>query len=171
MNLYNDKFPVYYGQFYLLSEEGVGSDLSECFLGQKNGLCGTVSSGMVFCITGLHTGKIGLQIDLEEYEPDLDRDAGEIVEASFSVTEAGIDLESWGGEVKECLPIPSGHYRIRYSAYDFAKAEETGEFDAGDIETYKIQVWPSDKIGDSVIKVSTEQAGYWHSEVKRSSNA
>lgn len=167
MILYKDKFPVHYGQFYLLSEEGIGAELGECFAGQNNGLCGTAQQGMAFFITGLHTGNIGLEIVLEDTELPLDNKAGEIVEASCFVPESGVALEAWGGEPKLPLHITSGFYRIRYSAYDFAKAEETGEFEAGDVETYKVQIWPAEPEKDIVIKVSTDQANYWHTEASK----
>ena len=167
MDIYVGKFPVCYGQFYFLSETHWDGDLEECFSKQVNGLCGVSFPGVVFFITGLHTGNISLNLNLYDSEPPSDNQAEEIVEASINVLSSSLFLESWGGEVKKELGLTPGTYRIRYSAINFQKAEELGKFDEGDIELYSVKLWPAPYSSDEIIKVKSKSAQYWHDEVAK----
>lgn len=166
MKIHDGIFPVCYGQFYFLSSKDWYGDMRACFLHQENGLCGTSVDGVVFFITGLHTGNIHLCINYLELEPDLDPTQDEIVEVSFSVPEAGIKLEAWGQEIIKETNLPQGSYRIRYSAKNFGKAEETGQLDEGDIEFYVVEIWPAVYSKDRIIKSTSDNAHYWHKEIK-----
>ena len=72
MQIFKGLFPVCYGQFYFLDGSDWNGDLYQCFNNQSNGLCGVSRSGVVFFITGLHTGKITLDIRFHESEPQID---------------------------------------------------------------------------------------------------
>jgi hypothetical protein len=76
---------VHYGQIYVESGEDY-PDLAECFGGQSNGLCGAAMPGILFLITGLHTGEVGFTVELYDAPPPIDDDWQEIVEASFRPT-------------------------------------------------------------------------------------
>jgi len=167
MNLYNDIFPVCYGQFYFLSESGEGAGLEECFTGQSNGLCGAAHEGILFFITGLHTGNISLKVDYLTSKPEVDPAAEEIVEVSFYISEDGCRLESWGGEYEQELNLESGWYRVRYSAIKFGLAEELDELESGKVEKYQVEIWRSPRQADQVILATEEAAKYWHSEAKK----
>ncbi len=166
MNIFSRLFPVCYGQFYFISDVDWYGDMRACFSAQKNGLCGVSVEGIIFFVTGLHTGNITLTINYLDSEPDIDDLHNEIVEASFKVSDSGIRLEAWGEEVKEKMPLLPGTYRIRYSAKNFGLAEELGKYDEGDVEFYRIEIWPAPYAEDNIIKVTTESAKYWHSEVE-----
>lgn len=166
MNIFNGLFPVCYGQFYFLSEIEWNGDLKECFSKQNNGLCGVSVDGVVFFITGLHTGNITLNINYLDSEPKIDESKEEIVEASFAVPARGLVLEAWGEEITKKMDLSPGSYRIRYSAVNFGLAEELGKFDEGDIEIYNIEIWHAPHSEDKIIKATTENAKYWHSEIK-----
>lgn len=167
MNIFNGKFPVCYGQFYFLSTDDWDGDLMHCFPCQENGLCGVSSKGVVFFITGLHTGNITLKVILHSSEPELDQSKDEIVEASFTVSDLPMKLEAWGGELVKDTELSPGTYRIRYGAKNFGVAEELGKFEEGDIECYDVDIWPAPYSKDEIIKVTSEQAMYWHSEIKK----
>ena len=165
MRIYKDKFPVVYGQFYFFSDTDWDGNLEACFSSQTNGLCGVSFPGIVFFITGLHTGNISLDVNLFESEPPLNELADEIVEASIEVVDPNIALESWGEEKKVELGLTPGTYRLRYRALDFGKAEDLGLYDEGDIEFYCVDIWSAPFSGDQIIKVQSEQAKYWHNEI------
>jgi hypothetical protein len=58
------------------------SDLGLHFGGQRNGLCGAAIPGNLLLLTGLHTGTVGLTVELHDDPPALDDSWEEIVEAS-----------------------------------------------------------------------------------------
>ena len=64
---------VTYGQFYVASGPGMHGLLEECFAGQRNGLCGAAVPGFLFLITGLHTGEVGLTVELRRPHEYRDR--------------------------------------------------------------------------------------------------
>jgi hypothetical protein len=53
----------------LFPAENGGLGLEESFQGQSNGLCGAACSGMLFLITGLHTGHVGFTVDVLDARP------------------------------------------------------------------------------------------------------
>lgn len=167
MNIFSGIFPVCYGQFYLLSDVNWDGDLTHCFSRQQNGLCGVSYQGVVFFITGLHTGNITLNVNSLTTEPKLDKSKEEIVEASFVVSDSAMILEAWGEALKQDTLLPPGEYRIRYSAINFGAAEDLGKFEDGDIECYDVDIWPAPYAEDKIIKVTSEQAKYWHSEIRK----
>ncbi|MEU7786407.1 hypothetical protein [Amycolatopsis sp. NPDC049159] len=69
---------VHYGQIYVHSAGGepFEGDLSACFAGQHNGLCGAAVAGTLFLLTGLHTGEVGFTAEVHESEPPDDEPAG-----------------------------------------------------------------------------------------------
>lgn len=167
MNIFKGKFPVVYGQFYLYTDSHEGPALEDCFIGQENGLCGTACPNIIFFITGLHTGNIHLDVNVLKSSPGLDDQFSEIVEASFSLDDTSLSLNDWNGDISIPLQLPPGEYRVRYSAFDFGKAEETNQLEEGDVEFYKVDIWPAQTQGDVIIKVTSEEAKYWHSEAKK----
>ena len=61
--IFDGHLNVHYGQAYVVACEQRG-EFEECFRGQSNGLCGASVPGMLFLITRLHTGHVGLVIDV-----------------------------------------------------------------------------------------------------------
>src|SRR5215472_12718518 len=110
----NEAAWVHYGQIYVQSGEDY-PDLAECFGGQSNGLCGAAMPGMLFLITGLHTGEVGFTVQLYHEPPPIDDSWQEVVEASFQpMGEA--ELVGWAGQEYWPLDLAEVSYRVRYSA-------------------------------------------------------
>ncbi len=78
---------VHYGQIYVRSRQAdlrvPDPELHEYFAGQQNGLCGGAVPGCLFLITGLHTGTVGMVVELHDHPPAQDDSWEEIVEVSF----------------------------------------------------------------------------------------
>jgi hypothetical protein len=84
MPVFDGRLHVHYGQAYVVSgDAGDTGDMDACFRGQTNGLLGAGQQGMLFFLTGLHTGFVELTVDVVEREPPLDESWEESVEVSF----------------------------------------------------------------------------------------
>lgn len=153
---------VHYGQIYVQSGEHY-PDLAECFGGQRNGLCGAAVPGILFLITGLHTGEVGFTVELYDAPPPVDDSWQEVVEASFQpIGETG--LAGWGGEGYWPLDLTEASYRVRYCATGM---DEAGELDTRmeedpEADHYLLQFWPAPPEPDGVVKQTSEVAAYWH---------
>ncbi len=152
------------GQFYIYSEDCDDPSLEDCFTGQENGLCGTVNSTMIFFITRLHSGNIHLDVNTLSSEPAIQNESTEIVEASFEVSDSSFSLNDWNGDISLPMNLNPGTYKVRYSVIDFGKAEESGLFEQGNVEFYKVEIWPCPLENDKVLKVTSDLAKYWHVE-------
>ena len=156
--------PVHYGQLYVHSEGGeqFEGDLTACFAGQRNGLCGAAVRGTLFLLTGLHTGDVGFTAEVHETEPP---DAGDedVVEASFRVAGRAM-LVTWGGEDWWDLELAPGDYRVRYGAsgMDAGREQETRLGDEPERDRYLLQFWPAPPSPDAVIRQLSAAAAYWH---------
>ncbi len=165
MEIFRGKFPVAYGQFYILLSNDFDGDMESCFAEQNNGICGTANSDVVFFITGLHTGNIHLELEVLDSAPPLDDEFEEIVEASFRISQDFSILVDWNNNLSFPLNLKDGEYRARYSAKNMGLAEDSGDFEAGNIELYQVEIWPSAHHEDKILKVTSERAKYWHEEV------
>lgn len=143
---------VHYGQIYVHSEGGdaFDGDLSACFAGQRNGLCGAAVAGTLFLLTGLHTGDVGFTAEVHETEPP---DAGDedVVEVPFRVA-GPARLVTWGGEDRWDLGLAPGGYRVRYGATGMDAARDR----------YLLQFWPAPPAPDAVVRQHSAAAAYWH---------
>ena len=93
-------------------------DLGEpapAFAGQDNGLCGAVVPGLLFLVTGTHTGEIPIRVVVDDSPPALG-EWEEIVEVAFQPAQPETALSGWAADpsVEFILPAPS--YRARWSA-------------------------------------------------------
>ncbi|MGW0916873.1 hypothetical protein ACWD1Z_34955 [Streptomyces sp. NPDC002784] len=59
-------------------------------------LCGAANPGHLFLTTGLHTGRVGLTVEVHEAEPSLDERWEEIVEVSFRPGSSQTAVVPWG---------------------------------------------------------------------------
>jgi hypothetical protein len=153
---------VHYAQIYVQSGEDY-PDLAECFGGQSNGLCGAAMPGILFLITGLHTGEVDFTVELYDAPPPIDDSWQEIVEASFRpMGEA--ELVGWGGHGCWPLQLTEASYRVRYCGTGMDEAREldtrTEEDPAAD--RYLLQFWPAWPEPDRMVKQTSEIAAYWH---------
>ncbi|MGW4488713.1 hypothetical protein ACWEOE_33350 [Amycolatopsis sp. NPDC004368] len=155
---------VHYGQCYVHGDGGdpFEGDLSACFTGQRNGLCGAAVRGTLFLITGVHTGNVGFTLEVHESEPP-ETEAEEVVEVSFRVTGA-TRLVTWGGEGAWDLGLAPGDYRVRYSgtAMDAAREHDTRLADEPELDRYLLQFWPARPAPDAILRQTSAVARYWH---------
>ncbi|HET6705559.1 hypothetical protein [Amycolatopsis sp.] len=155
---------VHYGQIYVHDEAGepFDGDLTACFAGQRNGLCGAAVPGTLFLITGLHTGEVGFTAEVHSAEPP--DDGGEdVVEASFHA-EGRTLLVTWGGEDWWDLELPPGDYRVRYrgTAMDAGRDRDTRRDGEPRLDSYVLQFWPAPPAADVVVRETSAIAAYWH---------
>lgn len=155
---------VHYGQIYVHSEGGepFEGDLTACFAGQRNGLCGAAVPGTLFLLTGLHTGDVGFTAEVHESEPP---DAGgeDVVEASFRAA-GPARLVTWGGEDWWDLELAPGDYRVRYSGtgMDAAREQDTRVDGEPQRDRYLLQFWPAPPAPDAIVRQHSAAAAYWH---------
>ncbi|MEU8633780.1 hypothetical protein AB0C38_16530 [Amycolatopsis sp. NPDC048633] len=155
---------VHYGQLYVHSEGGepFEGDLSACFAGQRNGLCGAAVAGTLFLLTGLHTGEVGFTAEVHETEPP---GAGgeDVVEAPFRA-EGRAMLVTWGGGDWWDLELAPGDYRVRYSAtaMDAGREQDTRLDGEPARDSYLLQFWPAPPAPDAVVRQHSAVAAYWH---------
>jgi hypothetical protein len=152
---------VAYGQIYLESATArMAGEMAESFRGQSNGLCGGVVPGMLFLITGTHTGEVRFRVELHDREPPLGEDWEDAVEASLSSAEGEIALAEWGGSGWHPLRMPAGDYRVRYHAQRMDEGHQGSEDRA--VDHYLLQLWPASPAPDRIVRVTSAGAAYWH---------
>jgi hypothetical protein len=165
MRVFDGRLHVHYGQAYVFSgAEGDTGAMDACFRGQSNGLLGAGQPGMLFFLTGLHTGFVGLTVDVDEHERPLDEAWEECVEVSFAPSARDARLVDWDGGVVCELPLPEAEYRVRYAArgMDAGRAADTIIDPEGPIDSYRLSFWPAPPAPDRVVKRTSETAEYWH---------
>ncbi|CAM2801087.1 hypothetical protein SAXI111661_02295 [Saccharomonospora xinjiangensis] len=159
---------VHYGQFYV--ESGTEhADMEKCFAGQENGLCGAASPGVLFCVTGLHTGSVRLTVEVCDGEPELDDRWEDVVEVSFRPSGAA-QVTGWCGEWGHDLDLAECDYRVRYSARDMdaggqrdtSRDDEDDDCEDCTVDAYLLQFWPAPKADDVVVRQTSDTAAYWH---------
>lgn len=155
---------VSYSQIYVESTEDY-ADLSECFTGQRNGLCGAAVAGKLWLITGLHTGQVGFAVELHEKMPSVEYSAEDVVEASYRPIGDAV-LMTWAGDGGS-WPLdlePQVDYRVRYSGWGMDAGHQAGPPMDGEplVDRYLLQFWPARPAPDRVVKQTSRQAAYWH---------
>ncbi|NGN63730.1 hypothetical protein G5C51_07380 [Streptomyces sp. A7024] len=167
--VYDGVLEVAYGQFYVESRTDVG-ELEETRAGQRNGLCGAAVPGHLFLTTGLHTGGVGLAVEVHDHEPPLDDTWDEIVEASFHPASASTSVVPWGDGPLCRIPLAEADHRVRYCARAMDEARERElEILEEDIivDRYLLQFWPAPSAPDAIIKQTSRSAAYWHDVARR----
>lgn len=150
-----------YRQYYVVSDpagQGI-DDANACFAGQRNGLCGAATAGVLFLTTGTHTGAIPLQVELFEVEPAMGASWTDVVEVSFRPKSSEVTLLSWAGEHKAPLAMSVQDYRVRFCGQAFEQASEDDEEPP---DRYLLQFWPAPDAPDAVLRCSGDAAQYWH---------
>lgn len=153
-----------YSQLWLVS--GTEADLSDplpTFAGQSNGLCGGSVPGMVFLITGTHTGDIPVRIELLTARPELG-DWQEVVEVSFTPTGPTVGLYGWAEGASVIFTLADSSYRLRWSAsgMDEGKAQDVADENHPAPDHYLISLWPAAPSPDAVLRRTSATAGAWH---------
>ena len=88
----------------------------------------------------------------------------DVVEVSL-VIPSGREVRwmSWAGETSGQLEVPAGSSRLRVSARgrDLGAADEFAE---DVVDHYLLELWPASHQEDSILRVGTDDARYWHAE-------
>ncbi|MBN9795588.1 hypothetical protein DMP17_44535 [Pseudonocardia sp. TMWB2A] len=164
--LFDGEHPVSYSQFHL----GTGTPpvegwvMDDCFAGQCNGLCGAAERGQLMLITGLHTGRVPVTVELHDTAPPVP-ELPEVVEVAFPVIRGPVGLYSDFIDDQADLALAPDFYRVRYCAagMDQARAMDCRVDDDPALDRYLLQFWPAPIEPDRVIRTTSEIATYWHS--------
>ncbi|MEU2356153.1 hypothetical protein ABZ599_24785 [Streptomyces misionensis] len=156
---------VHYGQMYVESAPGiVRSDLHAAFAGQCGGLCGAAVPGALWLTTGLHTGDVGLDVEVHDEAPPVDPSWEDVVEVSFRPVSQRTRLVLWAGESAWDLGLARTDYRVRYSArgMDKGDAMDTRGDKEPRADSYLLQFWPGPPRPDRVVRQTSRIAAYRH---------
>ncbi|WP_455771556.1 hypothetical protein [Streptomyces misionensis] len=156
---------VHYGQMYVESDPGiVRSDLHAAFAGQCGGLCGAAVPGALWLTTGLHTGDVGLDVEVHDEAPPVDPSWEDVVEVSFRPVSQRTRLVLWAGESAWDLGLARTDYRVRYSArgMDKGDAMDTRGDKEPRADSYLLQFWPGPPRPDRVVRQTSRIAAYRH---------
>ncbi|CAL9339685.1 hypothetical protein SUDANB105_00243 [Streptomyces sp. enrichment culture] len=154
---------VHYSQIYVESADEDSVDLHDCFAGQTSGLCGAAVPGMLFLITGLHTGDVGFTVEVHDRAPVVDPVWEDVVEVSYRPRSADVSLVEWGGEASYPLGLEETDYRVRYSALGMDRGSELDtRIDEAQADRYLLQFWPATPEPDRVLRQTASAAAYWH---------
>jgi hypothetical protein len=161
--IFSGRLHVHYGQAYVQSSGNSNFEFEDAFRGQNNGLCGATSPGMLFLLTGLHTGDVSFALHLLDAPPPLDPTWEEIVEVSFTPSSDKVILSQWGGEPVCDIPLAKASYRVRYCARYMERGKELDTNVEGEpVDFYALTFWRADPAPDAVIKQTSQVAAYWH---------
>lgn len=167
--LFDGELHVHYGQFYVESRtDDYFDDLAEARAGQVNGLCGAAVPGLLFLTTGLHTGNVHVTVEVLDSPAPVGDDWEDVVEVSFRPETESVHLVQWAGEASWPLALERTDYRVRYcaSGMDRAHAQDTRLDWQPLVDRYLMQLWPAAAAADTVIRQTSESAGYWHAHVR-----
>jgi hypothetical protein len=167
--LFEGTVHVVYSQVYVVAHPENLPDMDWCFEGQENGLCGASQPGVLFLITGLHTGSVAMTVDLCDSEPLMDDSWEEVVEVSFVTTspwEPGIS--EWAGEGWHPLKFKRRSYRVRYCArhMESGRHKSIGSEIDESPDTYSLTFWHARVTKDRILKQTSETARNWHDWVR-----
>jgi hypothetical protein len=159
------RFPVSYGQGYLDDDFDESPDWGDFFYAGGLGILG-VHTGHAIMLTGLHTGRVGLHVQIGDTDPGAELDDYEdIVEADFYARTAQLRLRPWGGIPLPLPPLPNGagQHRLRYHARGMDKGQAAGAFpsDGEVVDECLLQIWPAEPAGERTLKVTSVQARLW----------
>ena len=154
---------VHYGFLTLTAAEGDSGDRADGYRGQVNGLCGAAQPGVLHMHTGLHTGNVGVRIELHTDEPGLDEAWQDVVEAYFSTSSEDLMLSAFDS-VEGPVDLPPGFYRVRYCAQDMQRGDDGDTTPDGEaVDSYVLQFWPASGV-DRIVRQGSRIAGYRHRE-------
>ncbi|MFH8976254.1 hypothetical protein [Streptomyces sp. NPDC017890] len=164
--VYSGELHVSHGQFYVDSRrDGGGPGRPPACAGQTNGLCGAAVPGHLLLVTGLHTGRVGLTVEVHGAAPPLDDDWEDVVEASFRPASASTVVLPWGDGPLCALDLVPSDHRVRYCGrgMDRGREEEAAVLEGGPpVDHYLLQFWPAPPAADLVVRQTSHSAAYWH---------
>ena len=170
--LFAGNVEVQYGQAYIELDGRFDGSMDDCFRGQNNGLCGAQNPAILFLVTGLHTGPVGMTINKSESDPGIDTSWDEIVEVSFQAPRGEIVVVEWAADEGARVSLPAGSYRARYFGLAMQAANDLDtNVDDVPLDTYRLDMWPAPPTPDLVIKQTSSIAAYWHENARSLSTA
>jgi hypothetical protein len=170
--LFSGNINVQYGQAYLELDGTFAGAMEDCFRGQSNGLCGAGDPDLLFLTTGLHTGPVGLTIQLYDADPGIDESWEEIVEVSFQTSRGIVTLTEWAADQDFGMTVPAGWYRARYQGRAMQAANDLDtNIDDIPVDHYRLDIWPAPPAADHVLKQTSAIAAYWHDWASKLTNA
>jgi hypothetical protein len=170
--VYRGELPVCYKQFYVESRaaEHRAGHLRDPRAGQRNGLCGAGVPGHLFLTTGLHTGRVGLTVEVHDAAPPLDDQWEEVVEVSFLPASSSTVVLPWGEGPLCDVDLSVTDYRVRYCGrgLDHTPDDELAVLDGGEpFDHYLLQFWPAPPGEDRIVRQTSQSAAYWHDVARR----
>ncbi|MCH5671074.1 hypothetical protein [Streptomyces gilvus] len=169
--VYSGELPVSYSQFSVESRtEGWGAQPWPPRAGQRNGLCGAAVPGYLFLTTGLHTGRVGLTVEVHETAPPVDEVWEDVVEASFRPASTSTVVLPWGEGPLCDVGLTITDHRVRYCArgMDHTPDDELAVLDGGEpFDHYLLQLWPAPPAADRILRRTSHAADYWHGVARR----
>jgi len=168
--VYRGELSVSYMQFYVESRpEEFGEAPWNASAGQRNGLCGASVPGYLFLTTGLHTGRVGLTVEVHAQEPPVDDVWEDVVEASFRPASPRASVLPWGDGELCAAELAETDHRVRYCArgMDVEWDAESAVLDGGPpVDHYLLQFWPAPPAPDRVVRQTSRCAAYWHKHAR-----
>ncbi|MBB1260150.1 hypothetical protein [Streptomyces alkaliterrae] len=162
--VYDGELRVHYCQFDVVSGTEDHVDFGGR-TGQRNGLCIATTPGALFLVTGLHTGTVGLTVELHDTSPPIEDHWEEVVEVSFRPVSSRLAVVPWGDGALCETRLDVRDHRVRYCALGMDEAREReSEILEGDltVDRYLLQFWPAPPAPDGVIRQTSASAAYWH---------
>ncbi|MHC1548784.1 hypothetical protein [Phyllobacterium sp. K27] len=158
--LFAGNIEAHYGQAYIELDGSFNGEMDNCFRGQNNGLCGAQTPAILFLMTGLHTGIIGITIRLFDADPGIDESWEEV---SFQAPKGEITLMEWAADQGVGMAVPTGSYRARYQSRAMQTANEL-DTNVNDtpVDTYRLDLWTAPLAPDRIVKQTSAVAAYWH---------
>ncbi|WP_331769547.1 hypothetical protein OG948_37985 (plasmid) [Embleya sp. NBC_00888] len=155
---------VAYSQMYVDSRVQGAAIEGDHRAGQANGLCGAAVEGFLFLVTGMHTGSVGLTIEVHDGPPAVDGRWEEVVEAPFTPRTRTVRLAQWGDADACEFELDPVDHRVRYCAVGMDEAGAHGVVSIGEppVDRYLLQFWPAPVEPDRVVGQTSDEAAYWH---------
>ncbi len=166
-----DGVGVSYSQFYVLGAAGGRQPLfEESFYGQSNALCGARTRTGLFLTTGLHMGRVPVDVNFYGEAPPLSAEWEEAVDASIELVGPELTVLGWSGDSIHHVPVPNaGSYRVRYCATGMDAGRQSGAL--GDVEDapdrYLLEFWPAPIARDQIVRQTSTMARIAHANIGR----
>lgn len=161
--LFDGEIDVHYGFGYVFPADGDPPGLDRSRGGQVNGLCGAACPGTLSLVTGLHTGRVPITVEVLDAEPGLEAEWEEAVEVSVTAPQVQLRLQTFQDGRDLTLPA-AGTYRVRCCAarMDAARAADVRMDGDPVMDRYRLQWWPAPARADAVLRQTSDIAAYWH---------
>ncbi|MFI6985289.1 hypothetical protein ACIBSV_42915 [Embleya sp. NPDC050154] len=155
---------VAYMQMYIDSRANCVPIRDDPRAGQVNGLCAAAVEGYLSLTTGMHTGCVGLTIEVHDTAPVVDGRWEDVVEAPFTPQTRTVWLTQWEGGIACEFELDPVDHRVRYCAVGMDEANAHGVVFDGEppVDRYLLQFWPAPAEPDRVVRQTSDQAAYWH---------